>query len=31
VDCFLKIEDIFDPKGVIAALAAKGYAVEQPD
>ncbi|WP_208279729.1 TraB/GumN family protein [Massilia oculi] len=27
----LKIEDIFDPKGVIAALAAKGYAVEQPD
>jgi hypothetical protein len=27
----LKIEDIFDPQGVIAALAAKGYAVEQPD
>lgn len=27
----LKIEDIFDPKGVIAALAAKGYTVEQPD
>ena len=27
----LKIESIFDPKGVIAALAAKGYAVEQPD
>ena len=27
----LKIEDIFDPTGVISALAAKGYAVEQPD
>jgi hypothetical protein len=27
----LKIEDIFNPKGVIAALAAKGYTVEQPD
>lgn len=27
----LKIEDIFDPKGVISALAAKGYTVEQPD
>lgn len=27
----LKIESIFDPKGVIAALAAKGYTVEQPD
>ena len=27
----LKIEDIFDPQGVISALAAKGYAVEQPD
>jgi len=27
----LKIEDIFDPKGVISALATKGYMVEQPD
>ena len=27
----LKVEDILDPKGVIAALAANGYAVEQPD
>lgn len=27
----LQIDDIFDPKGVIAALAAKGYTVEQPD
>ncbi|MDT1878208.1 TraB/GumN family protein, partial [Acinetobacter baumannii] len=27
----LKIDDILDPKGVIAALAAKGYKVEQPD
>jgi hypothetical protein len=27
----LQIKDILDPKGVIAALAAKGYAVEQPD
>ncbi|MGF6275076.1 hypothetical protein ABIB38_003474 [Massilia sp. UYP11] len=27
----LKIGDILDPGGVIAALAAKGYAVEQPD
>lgn len=27
----LKIDDIFDPKGVIAALAAKGYTVEQPE
>lgn len=27
----LKIDEIFNPKGVIAALAAKGYAVEQPE
>ena len=27
----LKVDEIFDPKGVIAALAAKGYTVEQPD
>lgn len=27
----LKIDDILNPKGVIAALAAKGYQVEQPD
>ena len=27
----LPIDDVFDPKGVIAALAAKGYAVEQPE
>ncbi|MBQ5948551.1 TraB/GumN family protein [Massilia sp. ST3] len=27
----LQIKDIIDPKGVIAALAAKGYTVEQPD
>ncbi|OON60390.1 TraB/GumN family protein [Massilia sp. KIM] len=27
----LQIKDILDPKGVIAALAAKGYTVEQPD
>lgn len=27
----LKIDEIFDPKGVIAALAAKGYTVEQPE
>ena len=27
----LPIDDVFDPKGVIAALAAKGYVVEQPD
>lgn len=27
----LRVDEIFDPKGVIAALAAKGYAVEQPD
>ena len=27
----LQMDDIFDPKGVIAALAAKGYVVEQPD
>jgi hypothetical protein len=27
----LSMDDIFDPKGVIAALAAKGYEVESPD
>lgn len=27
----LKIEDILNPKGVIATLAAKGYTVEQPE
>lgn len=27
----LQIEDILDPKGVIAALAARGYTVEQPE
>ncbi len=27
----LRVDEIFDPKGVIAALAAKGYAVEQPE
>jgi len=27
----LRVDEIFDPKGVIAALAAKGYTVEQPD
>lgn len=27
----LPIDDVFDPKGVIAALAAKGYVVQQPD
>ena len=27
----LKIDEIFNPKGVIAALAAKGYTVEQPE
>lgn len=27
----LPIDDVFDPKGVIAALAAKGYVVEQPE
>jgi len=27
----LKVDEIFDPKGVIAALAAKGYTVEQPE
>lgn len=27
----LSIKDILDPKGLVAALAAKGYAVEQPE
>lgn len=27
----LSVDEIFDPKGVVAALAAKGYTVEQPD
>lgn len=27
----IPVKDILDPKGVIAALAAKGYAVEQPE
>jgi len=27
----MPIGDILDPKGVVAALAAKGYQVEQPE
>jgi hypothetical protein len=27
----LSMDDIFDPKGVIAALVAKGYEVEAPE